>query len=44
MDDFSVGASSIIAGDRFNVSRDIDMVKVGINYRFGWGGSGYGAY
>ena len=44
LDNFSVGASSIIAGDRFNVSRDIDMVKVGVNYRFGWGGSGYGAY
>ena len=44
MDNFSVGASSIIAGDQFNVSRDIDMVKVGVNYRFGWGGGGYGAY
>jgi outer membrane immunogenic protein len=27
-----------------NLSRDIDLVKVGVNYRFGWGGGGYGGY
>jgi outer membrane immunogenic protein len=27
-----------------NLSRDIDLVKVGVNYRFGWIGGGYGGY
>jgi outer membrane immunogenic protein len=27
------------AADRLRLSRDIDMVKVGVNYRFGWGSS-----
>src|SRR5262245_60634414 len=32
-----------LAGDTFFVrNRDIQMVKVGINYRFDWGGSGSG--
>ena len=31
------------AGDSFiERNRDIQMVKVGINYRFNWGGFGYG--
>src|SRR5262249_7744478 len=41
LDNWSTPATVIAAGDRFNVSRDIDMVKFGINYRFGWGGSAY---
>jgi outer membrane immunogenic protein len=43
-DRWSVAAPVIAAGDTFNVNRNIDMVKFGINYRFGWGGGGYGAY
>ena len=32
-----------IAGDTFFVTnRDIQMLKVGINYRFNWSGYGYG--
>ena len=32
-----------LAGETFTQSnRNIQMVKVGINYRFNWGGSGYG--
>jgi outer membrane immunogenic protein len=32
-----------LAGDTFFVrNRDIQMVKVGINYRFNWSGYGYG--
>ena len=42
LDNFS-SAVPFIAADRFTVSRNIDMVKFGINYRFGWGG-GYHAY
>jgi outer membrane immunogenic protein len=42
LDSFS-SAVPFIAADRFTVSRNIDMVKFGINYRFGWGG-GYSAY
>ena len=38
LDDWSTADTIITAADRFNVSRNIDMVKVGINYRFGWGG------
>lgn len=44
LDNWSTGAGAIIAGDQFNVSRNIDMVKFGINYRFGWGGGGYSPY
>jgi outer membrane immunogenic protein len=39
---FSNSAGVINPGDTFNVSRNIDMVKFGVNYRFGWGGGGYG--
>jgi outer membrane immunogenic protein len=41
---FTVPAgSSSLANDIFTVSnRNIQMVKVGINYRFNWGGFGYG--
>ena len=42
LDSFS-SAVPFIAADRFTTSRNIDMVKFGINYRFGWGG-GYHAY
>jgi outer membrane immunogenic protein len=38
LDNFS-SAVPFIVSDRFNVSRNIDMVKFGINYRFGLGGS-----
>jgi outer membrane immunogenic protein len=33
-------------GDTFTTSRDISMLKVGLNYKFGWGGyaAGYGGY
>jgi len=41
-DNRSFAAPAIAAGDTINVSRNIDMVKFGINYRFGWGGGGYG--
>jgi outer membrane immunogenic protein len=41
LDNFSTPAGVIVAGDQFNLSRDIDIVKFGINYRFGWGGSRY---
>jgi outer membrane immunogenic protein/high affinity Mn2+ porin len=47
LDDFTSGAPILPGGvaDRFTASRDIDMVKFGINYRFGWGGGGgYGGY
>jgi outer membrane immunogenic protein len=37
------GFQTRVAGDTFFVTnRDIQMVKVGINYRFNWGGYGYG--
>jgi outer membrane immunogenic protein len=33
----------LLAGDPFiERNRDIQMVKVGINYRFNWSGYGYG--
>jgi outer membrane immunogenic protein len=41
-DDWSPSTNSVIVNDRINVSRDIDLVKFGINYRFGWAGSGGG--
>ena len=37
----SFAAPVIAAGDTFNLSRNIDMVKFGINYRFGGGYGGY---
>ena len=43
LDSWSPSTSSVIINDRINVSRHIDLVKFGINYRFG-GGYGYGAY
>jgi outer membrane immunogenic protein len=44
LDNFSSAATVVTAADRFNLSRNIDMVKFGINYRFNWGGGGYSAY
>ena len=41
LDNWSFSTNSIIVNDRLNVSRHIDMVKAGINWRFGWAGSGY---
>lgn len=41
LDTFSPSTSSVILNDRLDFSRNIDLVKVGVNYRFGWGG-GYG--
>ena len=39
----TVSGSDRLAGDTFFVrNRDIQMVKVGINYRFNWSGYGYG--
>ncbi len=38
LDNWSTAATVITAADRFNVSRNIDLVKFGVNYRFGWGG------
>jgi opacity protein-like surface antigen len=38
LDNWSPSTSAIIAGDRLNISRHIDMVKAGVNYRFNWGG------
>jgi outer membrane immunogenic protein len=43
LDDFSPSTNSVIVNDRLILSRHIDMVKAGVNYRFNWGG-GYGAY
>jgi outer membrane immunogenic protein len=38
-------SSTLFPGESFTASRNIDMVKFGINYRFGWGGGGgYGGY
>ena len=37
LDNWSTSASSIIVNDQFNVSRNIDMVKFGVNYPFGFG-------
>jgi outer membrane immunogenic protein len=40
---FTVPAGSpFLAGDTFTQSRDIQMFKVGLNYRFGYGGPTYG--
>jgi outer membrane immunogenic protein len=45
LDNWSPSTSSVIINDRLNLSRHIDMVKFGVNYRFGWGGGGaYAAY
>jgi outer membrane immunogenic protein len=41
LDNWSPSTSSVIINDRLNLSRHIDLVKFGINYRFG---GGYGAY
>ena len=38
LDNFSPSTNSIIVNDRLILSRNIDMVKAGVNYRFGWGG------
>jgi outer membrane immunogenic protein len=37
-------ASGFFAGDTFTVNRDIQMLKVGLNYRFGWGAPVLGRY
>jgi outer membrane immunogenic protein len=39
---FTVPAG-FLAGDTFTRSRDIQMLKVGINYRFNWSGYGSGS-
>jgi outer membrane immunogenic protein len=44
LDNWSPSTSNIVINDRLNLSRDIDLVKVGVNYRFGWGGGGYGGF
>jgi outer membrane immunogenic protein len=46
LDNWSPSTSSVILNDRLNLSRNIDLVKFGINYRFGggYGAGGYGAY
>jgi outer membrane immunogenic protein len=41
LDNWSLATNTVIAGDRLNVSRHIDMLKAGVNWRFGWAGSGY---
>ena len=41
LDNWSLATNTVIAGDRLNVSRHIDMVKAGVNWRFGWANSGY---
>jgi outer membrane immunogenic protein len=41
LDNWSPSTATLIAGDRLNISRTIDMVKAGVNWRFGWAGSGY---
>ncbi len=38
LDDFSPSTSNVILNDRLILSRHIDMVKAGVNYRFNWGG------
>jgi outer membrane immunogenic protein len=46
LDNWSPSTSGVILNDRLNLSRNIDLVKFGINYRFGggYGAGGYGAY
>src|SRR5258708_36834525 len=44
LDNFSPSTASIIINDRLNLNRTFDLVKFGINYRFGWGGGGYAGY
>ena len=41
LDDFSPSTNSVIVNDRLILSRHIDMVKAGVNWRFGWANSGY---
>ena len=41
LDNFSPSTNSVIVNDRLTVSRNIDMVKAGVNWRFGWAGNGY---
>jgi outer membrane immunogenic protein len=38
LDNFSPSTNSVIVNDRLTLSRNIDMVKAGVNYRFNWGG------
>ena len=36
-DNWSPSTTSVIAGDSVTVSRNIQMIKAGVNYRFDWG-------
>jgi outer membrane immunogenic protein len=38
LDNWTTSTATIIAGDQLSINRHIDMVKAGVNYRFGWGG------
>jgi len=41
LDDLTFGPGPFL-GDTFRTNRDIQMLKVGLNYRFGYGGPAYG--
>ncbi len=41
LNNWSPSTSSVIVNDRLNISRNIQMFKAGINYRFNWGGGVY---
>jgi hypothetical protein len=41
LDDLTFGPGPFL-GDTFRTNREIQMLKVGLNYRFGYGGPGYG--
>ncbi len=41
LNNWSPSTSSVIVNDRLNISRNIQMLKAGINYRFNWGGGVY---